>query len=105
MKYTKEEVVTSLLGQDDLENLAIFFKIFSDPTRLKILQVISFGEACVTDICQMTHLAQSTVSHQLATLRQQRIVKATKKGKSVFYELEDLHIMNIFNNALVHIKE
>lgn len=64
-------------------NMAEFFSIFSDPTRLKILHALLDGEKCVKKICEIVGLNQSTCSHQLKILRQYKVVKAKREGKFI----------------------
>mgnify|MGYP000906740192 CR=1 FL=1 len=100
-----EGVRNQLECEEDFFDLALFFKIFSDETRLRIIQTLAVRSMCVSDICAVLELSQSSVSHQLATLRKMRLVRTTKAGKSVIYALSDHHIMTIFSSALEHIKE
>ena len=86
-------------------NLAEMFKVFSDETRLKIICSLLNEELCVCDLCELLSLNQSTVSHQLQTLRTSKLVKYRKEGKQVYYTLEDEHIDAILRMAIAHIKE
>lgn len=95
----------AMLPDEDYYDLALFFKIFSDETRLRIIQALAHANLCVSDISEILSLSQSAVSHQLATLRKMRLVRTQKEGKSVIYSLSDHHIMTIFTSALEHIKE
>ena len=82
-----------------------FFKIFADDTRLKILLTINEKEISVGDIVKSVGISQSAVSHQLKILRDHRIVKTKKVGKSVFYSLDDNHIIAIIKDGFEHINE
>ena len=86
-------------------NLAEMFKVFSDETRLRIICSLLNEELCVCDLCELLNLNQSTVSHQLQTLRTSKLVKYRKEGKQVYYTLEDEHIDAILRMAIAHIKE
>lgn len=86
-------------------NLAEMFKVFSDETRLRIICSLLNEELCVCDLCELLKLNQSTVSHQLQTLRNSKLVKYRKEGKQVYYTLEDEHIDAILRMAIAHIKE
>lgn len=86
-------------------DLAEFFKVFADSTRIKILYALSEGELCVCDIWQSLGLTQSAVSHQLRILKQMRLVKYRKEGKTIYYSLDDGHIQSILNQGLEHIME
>lgn len=88
-----------------LDELANFFKMYSDTTRLKILYYLFQKELCVQELVDKCDMSQSSISHQLSKLRDARIVKTRKDGKQVFYSLDDEHIQMIFNNGLSHILE
>lgn len=85
--------------------LAIFFKIFGDSTRLKILMALNVSELCVCDIMATLNMKQSTVSQQLKLLREVKVVKYRQEGKQVFYSLDDDHIHKILSVGIEHIKE
>ena len=88
-----------------LFDLAEFFKVFADSTRIKILYVLLQSEMCVCDIGHALNISQSAVSHQLRVLKQMRLVKYRKEGKSIFYSLSDRHIEHILNQGIEHIME
>ena len=84
---------------------ADFFKAFADKTRLRILCALSLHELCVCDIAELLGMTQSAISHQLRFLKQSRLVKNRKDGKTVFYSLNDDHISSILAQGLEHIQE
>lgn len=88
-----------------LYELADFFKILGDSTRMNILFAIDGEPLCVCDVAELLGMTKSAVSHQLKILRQNRLVKYTKVGKNVFYELSDDHVRDIIEKALEHIEE
>ena len=89
----------------ELYDLSDFFKVLGDSTRLGILFVIDRAPMCVCDIAVALGMTKSAVSHQLKVLRQNRLVKYSKVGKNVFYELSDDHVRDIIEKALEHIEE
>ena len=89
----------------ELYVLSDFFKVLGDSTRLGILFVIDRAPMCVCDIAAALGMTKSAVSHQLKVLRQNRLVKYSKAGKNVFYELSDDHVRDIIDKALEHIGE
>lgn len=91
--------------EDAMCDLAEFFKVFADSTRIKILYVLLNGEMCVCDIWQSLGLTQSAVSHQLRILKQMRLVKYRREGKTIYYSLSDGHIQSILNQGMEHIME
>lgn len=93
------------IKEEDFFELADFFSAFSDSTRLKILVNLLEGEKTVTEICTLTGISQSAISHQLTKLRIMKLVKGTKSGKFTCYSLDDEHIETIINFSLEHLKE
>lgn len=91
--------------EDKLYDLADFFKVFADSTRIKILYVLMCGEMCVCDLAQILNMTQSAISHQLRTLKQMDLVRNRREGKTVFYSLADGHIKTILSQGLDHIEE
>lgn len=88
-----------------LEALGELFKVFSDPTRLKILSALAETELCVCDLQAVLGSSQSAVSHQLALLRASRLVKNRRDGKVIYYSLADSHVRAILLVGLDHIQE
>jgi ArsR family transcriptional regulator, lead/cadmium/zinc/bismuth-responsive transcriptional repressor len=88
-----------------LYDLAEFFKVFGDTTRIKILYILLKSELCVCDIAQSLNMQQSAISHQLRILKHMKLVKFRKEGKSSFYSLDDSHIEKIILLGLEHIVE
>ena len=93
------------IDTDDLYQLADLFKVFGDPTRLRILYTLSDGELCVCDIASLLNMSQSAISHQLRFLKQARLVKSRKNGKTVYYALCDDHIQTILAQGIAHVQE
>jgi ArsR family transcriptional regulator len=88
-----------------LSDLAELYKLFSDPTRLKILMSLSQHELCVCDLAALIEMNQSAVSHQLRLLKQGRLVKSRREGKTIFYSLADSHVMTVLAQGMEHISE
>ncbi|MBY3621055.1 helix-turn-helix transcriptional regulator [Acinetobacter sp. CUI P1] len=84
------------------EQVADWFKAFSDVTRVKLISLLMHKELCVNDLSRLMDMNQSAVSHQLRFLRNSRIVKRRKVGKTVFYALDDAHVEQIFTQTLLH---
>ena len=93
----------SMPGEDDLAELAARFKAISEPSRLKILLALSCGELCVEHLTQAVGGNQSAVSHQLKTLKDNKIVKCKRNGKQVIYSVSDEHILTMINVAKEHL--
>ena len=92
-------------SEDEIYDLAELFKVLGDPTRTKILTALEISELCVNDICEAVGMTKSAVSHQLRVLRSTRLVKARREGKEIYYSLDDNHVVQLFECALIHIKE
>lgn len=107
--HVHEDVVRAVNRQmppgEELNGLADFFKIFGDVTRVRILYVLLCSEMCVCDIAQLLGMTQSAISHQLRVLKQMKLVKNRRDGKTVFYSLSDGHIETILSQGLAHINE
>ena len=91
--------------QSTLYDLADFFKVFGDTTRIKILYVLRVSEMCVCDIADSLSMTQSAISHQLRVLKQMDLVKNRREGKTMYYSLADDHIAGILDMGLEHIQE
>ena len=92
------------LQQEFIRELAEFFKIFGDATRIRILQTLLEGERNVGDLADVLEMSQSAVSHQLRVLRQNDLVKYRKEGKTVFYSLDDEHIRMVLEQGMTHLR-
>ncbi len=90
---------------EELYDLAEFFKVFGDSTRIRILCVLFESEVCVCDIAQALDMTQSAISHQLRILKNARLLKTRREGKQVFYSLADDHVRSIIAMGLEHIEE
>ncbi len=98
--------VTSQLPEEtNLYNLAELFKVFGDTTRIKILYALSVNEMCVCDIAETLNMSQSAISHQLRVLKNNKLVKNRRDGKSMIYTLADDHIVKILSQGYEHIIE
>ncbi len=91
--------------EETIIELADTFKVFSDSSRIKILYSIMENSLCVCDIAEKISMTHSAVSHQLKILKQARLVKSEKKGKEVYYSLDDEHIEKILSVVEQHIEE
>lgn len=107
--HTHEHVVHQIEhgmpNEEIVQDLADFYKVFGDVTRIKILCALFQAESCVCGLAEAIGMTQSAVSHQLRTLKQMKLVKNRKEGKTVYYSLADEHIQRILNQGLEHITE
>jgi DNA-binding transcriptional ArsR family regulator len=107
-RYTNEDKVHQAQKHliDDLlaARLAEVFKALSAPSRVRIISALAHTELCVYDLAATLGMSQSAVSHQLRSLRDMRLVRYRKKGRHVYYQLDDEHIHDLFHRGLEHIK-
>ena len=104
-EYIVDRVKERIPEESEFSELSEFFKIFGNPTRLKIISLLCIEDLCVCDICETLNLNQTTVSNQLRILRANNMVKYQKEGKMARYSLTDLHIEMIYKIGLEHILE
>ncbi len=104
-KEIVESVRTLMPKEELLYDLAELYKVFGDSTRIKILFALYEGEMCVCGIAELLGMTQSAISHQLRVLKQSKLVKFRKEGKTVLYSLSDDHIFGILGLGLEHITE
>lgn len=91
--------------ETELYDLAELFKVFGDSTRIRILFVLFEAEVCVCDLAHVLNMTQSAISHQLKILKQNRLVKSRREGKSIFYSLADDHVRTMIAQGREHIEE
>ena len=91
--------------ETELYDLAELFKVFGDSTRIRILFVLFEAEVCVCDLAQVLQMTQSAISHQLKILKQNKLVKSRREGKSIFYSLADDHVRTIIAQGCDHIED
>ena len=98
--------VSAELPEDDiLYDLADLFRIFADSNRIKILYALYESELCVGAIAQIAGMSQSAVSHRLRALKQSKLVKYRREGKTIYYSLADDHVVTILAQGMEHIEE
>lgn len=98
--------IKKIMPSDDLLfDIAEVFKVFGDTTRMKIISALLEAELCVGDIAEITNSTQSAISHQLRVLKQAKLVKFRKDGKTVYYSLDDEHVSKMYEMAKKHIEE
>ncbi|MCH5584398.1 metalloregulator ArsR/SmtB family transcription factor [Shimazuella sp. AN120528] len=97
------DVRSKQLSQEKGKDLALLFQALSDPTRIRIIHTLIHREICVCDLAAILEMTQSSISHQLKTLRTLRLVKHRKVGRMVYYSIDDEHILNLMEIGLEHI--
>ena len=91
--------------EEALYDLSELFKVFGDSTRIRILFVLFEAEVCVCDLARLLGMTQSAVSHQLRILKDAKLVKFRREGKSIFYTLDDDHVRAILSLGMEHLSE
>ena len=108
-EHSHEEAIAkveeSMPPEELLYDLAELYKVFGDSTRIKILYVLLESELCVYDISQLLTMSMSAISHQLRVLKQAKLVKFRKEGRTVIYSLADDHVKTILGQGMEHICE
>ena len=99
------EVKATLPSEEEFSAAAELFKAFGDPTRLRILTTLASREICVCDIAEVLGMTQSAISHQLRALRQIKLIKSRRQGRTIYYSLADDHVVSILACATDHIRE
>ena len=100
-----ERVRKALPDDETLYDLAELFRVFADSTRIKILYALFEAELCVCDLSRLTGMSQSAVSHQLRTLKDSKLVRFRRDGKTVYYSLADDHVRTLIGNGMEHVTE
>ncbi len=100
-----KEIKSKLPTDETIFDLAELFKVFGDSTRMKIICALLEEELCVCDIASITNSTPSAISHQLRVLKQAKLVKYRKEGKTVYYSLDDNHVKEIYEKGREHIEE
>lgn len=96
---------TEMPDLEVLFDLADLFKVFGDSTRIRIMFTISDNEMSVLSIAEALNMEQSTISHQLRVLRQNKLVRVRRDGKQIYYSLDDDHVKKIIEMGLDHVLE
>ncbi len=100
-----EKISATMPDDEYLYDLSELFRIFGDSTRIKILFALFDAELCVGDISNILKLSQSSVSHQLRILKDNKLVKFRRDGKSIYYSLDDDHVRSILQLGMDHVEE
>ncbi len=93
------------MDERDVEGLTEIFRVLGDPTRVRILDLLSRGELCVGELAERLGATDSAISHQLRLLRNARVVRARRAGRMIFYTLDDRHVLTLFRQGLRHVQE
>lgn len=93
------------LGTEKAQRMAEFFSLLGDTNRLRIVSVLAIKELCVCDLAAVLDMSESAVSHQLRALRTMRLVRYHKRGRKVFYRLQDNHVLDLYRSVAEHLDE
>ncbi len=96
---------SKMLADDEYAQLAMLFKLFGDPTRVRILHALEQNEMCVCDLAVLLGVTKSAVSHQLKALKLANLVKSRREAQVIFYSLSDDHVKEIIDMGFDHLHE
>lgn len=99
------QLQTEILSTEKSQRMAEFFSLLGDANRLRILSVLALKELCVCDLAGALEMSESAVSHQLRALRALRLVSYRKRGRKVFYSLQDNHVLDLYRSVAEHLDE
>lgn len=98
-------VKARLLGEASVTSVAEVFKLLGDPTRVRVVDVLSHGERCVCDLAALVGISESALSHQLRLLRAARLVRVRRTGRLAYYSLDDHHVVGLLHDTRRHVEE
>jgi DNA-binding transcriptional ArsR family regulator len=99
------DVRTRLLGGDSVASISEIFKLLGDPTRVRLVDALTHGERCVSDLTALVGISESAVSHQLRLLRAARLVRVRRSGRLAYYALDDHHVVGLLHDMRKHVEE
>jgi len=102
---TVRQVQSEIASLDEVQRMAEFFAVLSDPSRLRLLSALAKQELCVCDLAAVLKMGESAVSHQLRVLRSQRLVKYRRAGRNIYYSLADSHVISLYQEVAAHLAE
>jgi DNA-binding transcriptional ArsR family regulator len=100
-----EQARKNTISENELDRLALTYKVMGDPNRLKIVMALRNVEMCVCDLAAFLGLTESAVSHQLRRLKDLTLVKKRRDGQVIYYALDDEHVSELLNIGLEHVRE
>lgn len=102
-QHIVENVMKAMPEEEVFVKLADFFKIIGNDTRCKLIYALSVNEMCVCDLASLLSMTKSSISHQLAKMKDAGVVKSRREGKEIYYSLDDEHVAGVFAISLAHI--
>lgn len=100
-----ERLQQKVLCTEKAQRMAEFFSLLGDTNRLRIVSILAIQELCVCDLAAILDMSESAVSHQLRALRAMRLVRYHKRGRKVFYRLQDNHVLELYRSVAEHLDE
>lgn len=100
-----ERLQYKVLSTEKAQRMAEVFSLLGDTNRLRIVSLLAVKELCVCDLAAILNMSESAVSHQLRALRTMRLVRYHKRGRKVFYRLQDNHVLNLYQSVAEHLDE
>jgi len=99
------DVRNRLLGGEAVASISDIFKLLGDPTRVRLVDALTHGERCVSDLTALVGMSESAVSHQLRLLRAARLVRVRRSGRLAYYALDDHHVVGLLHDMRKHVEE
>lgn len=100
-----EKIKKNMPDDEFLFDMAELFKVFGDSTRMKIISALLNNELCVGELASITNTTSSAISHQLRVLKQAKLVKYRRDGKTIYYSLDDDHVSKLYEIGEKHLEE
>ncbi|MFT6240275.1 MAG: DNA-binding transcriptional ArsR family regulator [Akkermansiaceae bacterium] len=104
-RHTTAVAAVGPLAVAEAQQMAEFFNVLGDPTRLRLISLLAAEEFCVCDLASSLGMTDSAISHQLRALRAARLVTYRKEGRQVFYQLHDHHVVELYHTVQEHLNE
>ena len=101
-QHSVKMAVDGMPKDSEKQAVAKIFKVLGDNTRMNIMFALLNGEMCVCDISVALSMTKSAISHQLAVLKEVRLVKYERRGKEIFYSVDDQHVKDVISEILEH---
>jgi len=101
-EHEARQIIASIPNATVVEQMAATFKALGDPTRVRIIHLLSQAELCVHDLTQLLGTTQPAMSHHLRLLRMLKLVRTRREGRVIYYSLDDEHVLELFTCSREH---
>ncbi len=94
-----------VISDEDMTRVARIFQLLGDSKRLQMVIACLEEPQSVCCLAEIASMSQPLTSHHLRSLREARVLKSTRKGKQMLYELNDHHIRHVVLDLVSHVQE